>query len=316
MGMHRRDDKIAGQPIRFEQAFDDPDAVIRFIRATAPYQLMAKVHNFSDHLYAALGPQFRFHWAKNGEIHAPGVEPFLNNQRFIDASGTLFRAPVVIPWAMMCNLTCPIATGITHTDLPTFAVATGAVVPDWLRAVMGFSGLFQEWAVPVSSAISWFYRGQGGEFEYWPDGLERAAVVERPPYWNTALVSDNDYMYHRVRSHADPAKYAAMKFGHDTLLQAEGADDWQVIDRDTTVAKLGRDEVRLSILWKALAFPSEQEAARYFDGSSDLDGYHIADIFRADMAARGAKSDRPADALGDKAWQALLEQTYTRSTMQ
>jgi hypothetical protein len=273
------------------------------------------VHNFSEHLYDALGPQFRFHWAKNGEVHDQGVTPFLNNKRFIEASGALFRAPVVIPWSIMCNLSCPIATGITHTDLPTFAVTGGANVPDWLRAVMGFSGLFQEWAVPVSSAISWFYLGTGGEFEYWPDGLDRAPVVEGPPYWNTALVSDNDYMYHRVHRHGDPARYADMKMSHDTLLKTDGDEDWQVADGDKVVARLGRDEVRLSILWKALAFPSDSEAARFLDGSSDLDGDRIADIFHADMAARGITAEPPHDQLADQAWQRLLEKTYTRSVM-
>ena len=61
-----------------------------------------------------------------------------------------------------------------------------------------FSGLFEAWRVVQASAISWFYEGAGGSFDYWPDGLDGPMLSEQPPFGNVALISDNDQLYHRI----------------------------------------------------------------------------------------------------------------------
>ena len=77
----------------------------------------------------------------------------------------IFKAEVVRPVAMMTNLNLPMAGLPPHLDLPFFRGAMNREVPSWMLEPMGYSGLFQDWAVPVASAISWFYDGEGGEFE-------------------------------------------------------------------------------------------------------------------------------------------------------
>ena len=50
---------------------------------------------------------------------------------------------------------------------------------------------------------------EGGEFEYWPEGFDRPSRTERPPYSNSCVIADNEYMYHRVGATGTPAEYWA-----------------------------------------------------------------------------------------------------------
>jgi hypothetical protein len=49
-----------------------------------------------------------------------------------------------------------------------------------------------------AGAVSWFYYGPGGNFEYWPEGFEGSMFMERPPFRNVAIIADNDRMHHRI----------------------------------------------------------------------------------------------------------------------
>ena len=47
--------------------------------------------------------------------------------------------------------------------------------------------------------LLWFNGvGEGGEFEYWPQGMDKPSLSVRPPFFNMALMADNEYTYHRV----------------------------------------------------------------------------------------------------------------------
>ena len=92
--------------------------------------------------------------------------PLFENEIFIQAAKERFRAESVRPVAMMTNSNLPMAGLPPHLDLPFFRGAMNREVPAWMLVPMGYSGLFQEWAVPVASAVTWFYESEGGEFEY------------------------------------------------------------------------------------------------------------------------------------------------------
>ncbi len=36
---------------------------------------------------------------------------------------------------------------------------------------MGTSGLFEPWRIVEVGAVAWFYAGDGGAYDYWPEGL-------------------------------------------------------------------------------------------------------------------------------------------------
>jgi len=96
------------------------------------------------------------------------------------------------------NLNAPLPAGPIHVDVPTFRGVTGEQYPlGWLIA-MGRSELFEHWHIIQAGAVSWFYNGPGGNFEYWPEGRGGTMLREQPPFRNVAIIADNDRMYHRI----------------------------------------------------------------------------------------------------------------------
>ncbi len=182
-------------PVRLDPAFSDPEAVVDLIEKGSPYKTLSAVHKNTGE---TSGGWFRNFWALGGKVVFAGAEPFFHNPEFIAAAQQSFNAEVIRPVAMMTNLNLPAAGLPPHQDLPFFRGAQNREVPSWMLAPMGYSTLFHDWAIPVASAITWFYDGEGGEFEYWPDGFEAPSKTERPPYSNCCVLADNEYMFHRV----------------------------------------------------------------------------------------------------------------------
>ncbi|MCR9212915.1 MAG: hypothetical protein NXI13_04305 [Proteobacteria bacterium] len=299
---------LLAPPVKLDPAFDDPDGILDLIRRGSPYKTLSAVHRNVGETSAGW---FRNFWALGGKVVFDGAEPFFYNERFIEAAKTSFNAEVIRPLAMMTNLNLPAPSSPCHLDLPFFRGANNREVPSWMLDPMGYSGLFHEWAIPVASAITWFYDGEGGDFEYWPRGLDAPSVTESPPFSNSCVLADNEYMYHRVGSvgpEKDQQTYEAI--GYDAKLELMEDQRWQVNEDGKTLASFDFDEVRISILWKAYCFKNEAMAESYDDHSNDLSTDLIADIFCDDLTKRGHKVSRPSDFATDAAWKELITTVY------
>lgn len=296
-------------PTRLERAFADPEAVLALVRAGAPYRTQEAVHRHPG--VSRTGGWFRNFWALGGKVVFEGAAPFLHNPIFLEAARESFGAEVVRPVAMMTNLNLPMAGLPPHLDLPFFRGAMNREVPAWLLAPMGYSGLFHEWAVPVASAITWFYDGEGGEFEYWPEGLGAPSRTERPPYANRAVMADNEYMWHRVGPLGREAEHVpADGVPFEAVLALGEGGRWEVRHEGRVLSDWDFGAVRVSVLWKAYCFGTEAEAAAYDSGEGRLTPERIVELFLADLKARGEDAARPEDPFGDAAFKARLERVY------
>src|SRR5207248_7959988 len=104
---------------------------------------------------------------------------------------------VVVPAIVYANILLPGQELAVHTDVPEFRGANRKVVPQWLLVVMHHAGLFDEWRMPIATAIAYFGEGRGGELAYYPDGPEAPAATY-PPRHNTAVVLGTDSVFHGV----------------------------------------------------------------------------------------------------------------------
>lgn len=304
-----RSQAMLAPPVRLDRAFDDPDAVLALIDKGAPYKTLAAVHRHPHETMT--GGWFRNFWALGGKVVFDGAEPFFHNPNFIAAARLSFRAEVIRPVAMMTNLNLPAAALPAHLDLPFFRGLTNREVPSWMLAPMGYSGLFHEWAIPVASAITWFYDGEGGEFEYWPDGPDAPSRVERPPYSNRCVVADNEYMLHRVGATGRPEEYwSEASVPYEALLHRAGDGAWSMRLGDEELARFPVGKVRLSVLWKAYCFATEAMAASFDDHSHDLTPERVTELFCADLRARGERFQEPDDIADDPAWKETLTRVY------
>lgn len=296
-----RPSAMQSQPVFMDPVFDDPDDAMRQIRDAGPFQALLAYHGGTvDSAYDM--PMFR---------HAMTSDAFLHNPNWIEAAKRSFGAGIVEPARCLLNLYAPTEELSAHTDLPTYRGFTPSAETRHLLMAMINSQLFFDWMVPFASGLAWFWRGEGGAFLYWADGKDAPPQVLRPPFWNCGLMSDNEAMFHAVSavgSAAERARYTAMIKRSDTM-HAVGEADWEITGETHPPARLGPDEVRISLLWRARVFRDEAHRDSFEDSAWDLTPERIAEVFVADLAQRGERFEEPSDPL-DEAWQEFLAEAY------
>ena len=303
----RRSTAMLAPPVKLARAFNNPDQIVSLIEQGEPYKTITAVQKNPPN--ECTPGWFRNFWALGGKVLFEGAEEAFNNPNFIEAAKQSFQAEIIEPLAMMTNLNVPAPESPVHLDLPFFRGAHQRELPAWMLAPMGYSGLFQEWAIPVASAISWFYEGAGGDFEYWPNGLDQPSALVSPPYSNTSVVADNEYMYHRVGQMGSEDRYLKDGISSEALLHRASAG-WEIRLGDELVKGYRDDEVRISILWKAFCFKDQKAADAFRDPALNLTPTMVVDLFNADMKKNGISFKEPDDIATDKQWMSVILEHY------
>ena len=308
-------------PVVLDGVLDDPGLAGRLARANGPYLPVqryfanaAEMNALSDTRQGdgarmIVGPVFRGDWAHDAPL-VDGLAPIFENPRFVAAARRIFGASVVRPQLVYANLSLPMLCGDGgHTDIPAFRGIDRTSHPVWLLVTMGRSGLFEPWRIGIATAVAWFYAGRGGEFTYWPDGPD-AAPLTRPAATNTAVVGDNDVMFHRVESIGGPDDDMPRDLTLDSRLEPDGASGWQVVDGDRVLGRYRNDQLRISVSWKAQVCAAADAARAYDEHADDLTFDRVLDGFRDDFATRGASLEIPDDPLHDPAFVRTLTRAY------
>lgn len=307
-------------PVVLDEAVEDPALVSSLIDAHQPYWPVQRYFANSAE-YAALSgqaeptqmiiaPVFRGNWATDGEP-LEGVRPILDSERFTSAARQLFGAEIVRPTTVYVNLTwqLPFPQWAGHTDVPAFRGFDRTTYPITFLTIMGLSGLFEDVRVKVATAVAWFYDGPDGGFEYWPQGSGEASVRHEGAIDNTAIVADNDFMWHRVRP------TGRVEDGMVTLSRAAELvrlddEQWVIRDDGADRAVFPREKLRVSLSWKALAFADDADRRRHDDHTADIELSEVLQRFSDDFARRGEQLDIPADPVADPEFVRRLNAAY------
>lgn len=234
---------------------------------------------------AARTNYFREEYAYGARPLIDGIEPFLFHEGFLGAARQVHGRQVIEPAIVYANLMIPGQELVVHTDVPEFRGVNRKAHPQWLLVAMRHSGLFEEWRMPIATAVAWFHEAYGGRFVYWPDGAHAPSSV-RAVTADSALVLDTDTVFHGVEPVDSPdGDIASLDVG--MTLEFVGDRRWAVRDDDRRVAEYGWDELRFSVSWKAYCFvdAAERDAWRGHTGDLDLD-MTIARLVE-DLRARG-----------------------------
>jgi hypothetical protein len=262
-----------GLPQRFDAAFNFVKTGGRFGRAEG-FEVLAARTNY-----------FRETYAYGDEVRAPGIEPFLHHEGFVEAARAIHGRPIVVPAIVYANLLVPGQELAVHTDVPEFRGANRKVHPQWLLVVMHHSGLFDAWRMPVATAVSWFHDARGGAFAFYPDGAESAPIAH-PVHFNTAVILDTDSVFHGVdRVEQTSEEMPMLRPG--MRLVALGGGGWSVREGEETVSRYRWEEMRFSVSWKAYCFADEADRRRWREASDDLATDFILDTLDADLRRRG-----------------------------
>jgi hypothetical protein len=300
------------KPMRIEPAFDDPGQIRAMFERYAPYRALATYapEGIKDETHEAkkpVVPWFRGDWALSGEPLVEGAELILHNRRYVEAAKSAFGTSFVNPEFVAVNINGPMPAGNTHVDNPSFYGATRVGYPLPLLRVMGSSGLFDAWRVVRASTLTWFYEGTGGNFDYWPEGLEGPMLSERSPFGNVALCADTDRMYHRIGPIGDPDAVSP-RMSAAAQIHSNGDDNWSILENGEVRAIYPSHAIRFSVLWKA----------EIRDGESRPDNLtldRIMTILTADLRSRSMDLQVPSDPLTDTAWMLLLQRIYADPTL-
>jgi hypothetical protein len=308
-------------PVVLDEAVDDPVLVRHLIDTHQPYWPVQRYFANSAE-YAALSgqaepeqmiiaPVFRGNWATDGVV-LEGVQPLLDSERFTGAARELFGAEIVRPTTVYVNLTwqLPFPQGAGHTDVPAFRGFDRSAQPITLLTIMGLSGLFEDVRVKVATAVAWFYNGEDGGFEYWPRGSSAASVLHEGTIDNTAIVADNDFMWHRVRPTGN-VEDGMVTLGQDAELVRRDAGTWAITDDGADKASFPTEKMRVSLSWKAMVFDNAADQRRYDEHTDDIDLTEILRRFAADFASRGETLVIPAgDPVSDPDFVRTLKSAY------
>jgi hypothetical protein len=315
------DDRTSLPPIFIDRVLDDPELFRELIEQHSPYWPVQR-YFANDAEYRAnsgsgrkmiIAPNFRGDWAYDSPL-VDGVECLLEHAEFTQAAAKMFDTPLVRPQIVYTNLTwqLPFDQGGGHTDVPAFRGVERTDYPIWILNAMGHSRLFEPERVQIATAVAWFYRGSDGGFTYWPDGPDRPPKVHEGNIFNTAVVGDNDRMYHRVRPVGARDKGFLMGMTLDTRLEHNGGDSWIIADGNERRAELGYDDLRISVSWKAQVFSDERKREIYDEHLDDLCINDVFDRFYADLDARDIPFTRSASPIDDPELVDLLARTYVQ----
>ena len=154
--------------------FQRHDAVMNFLKTGGRFGRHDSIE--------ALGARtnyFRETYAYGDEVRIDGIEPFLRYEGFVEAARAIHGRPVVEPAIVYANLLVPGQELAVHTDVPEFRGANRKLYPQWLMVVMHHSGLFDEYRMPIATAVGWFNDRHGGEFAFYPQGGGRPGRDDR-----------------------------------------------------------------------------------------------------------------------------------------
>ncbi|MFP3901612.1 MAG: hypothetical protein ACLFXM_12215 [Acidimicrobiia bacterium] len=309
-------------PVLLDRAVDDPELVDQLVDRHQPYWPVQR-YIATGAEYATLSgdrgatelpvaPVFRGDWAVDGRP-LPGVEPVLASPRFAAAARQVFGGEIVRPTTVYVNLTwqLPFPQGAGHTDIPAFRGFDRSEHPVAFLAIMGASGLFEDVRVKIATAVSWFYAGGDGGFEYWPDGPDAPPVVHEGAIHNTAVVADNDVLWHRVRPTGRPED-GMVAMGLDSELVRLDGDTWGIVEDGRELARFPREKLRVSLSWKAIVFDDEADRRRHDDHSDDIDLPEVIARFETDLRHRGVDLHLPEDPRRDPTVLRTLQDVYVR----
>ena len=233
---------------------------------------------------------FRETYAYGEDVRAPGIEPFLHHEGFVEAARALHGRDVIVPAIVYANLLLPGQELAVHTDVPEFRGANRLRLPQWLMVVMHHSGRFADWRMPIATGVAYFGTAVEGAFAYYPDGVDGPAVA-LAVHHDTAVLLDTDTVFHGVdRVGTDGVKVPAL--GPNPSLTYAGDGRWS-LDADEP-ATFAWDDLRFSVSWKAYCFADEAERRAWVDHADDLTLEVILDRLEADLRERGLlDGDRP-----------------------
>ncbi|GAB3272676.1 hypothetical protein [Parahaliea aestuarii] len=309
---------------------DQLQRLLGVMRDNGPWQLIIAQHFASaEELLATLSggapdggglsldmfltPTFRGFLANYSAALYPEIQDCFYNERFLDMAKDYWGAKYAKPQMMLFNVNGPCGNlDPGHLDSPSFRGVRYENSPTWLCAVMGKSGLFQDYLIKMAQVITWFSHCPDSGFTYWPNGPLEAPQRLMPPIYNRGVVVQNEMMFHRGEANGPVDQQRPKGLGFDTLFSGDPNDpnQWLLKNGDEVIARHTTDELRFLVHWSAEVFADFDELKKNMDGTDDLTQEKAIEMMIDDVRSQGIEIETPTDPLHDGAFIAQLNAAY------
>lgn len=300
----------AEPPILLRDVIADPAQVVALLERNAPYAPLGGWYRPGvDQDLAASPLWFQKDWV-HAELAVEGSDLFQRNERYHEAARRFWNAELILPHSLYVNVMVAIdRCGPAHTDNPKFRGRERKNTPMWLLRTMLWSQLFARWEVVQATAIWWLNDVEEGGLLYWADGPNEPPHRHVGAMANTALLGDNHHMFHQVERVGPLDQGTRLVTQRAELAPAaDGRGAWAVRDRGVEVFRAPLERYRVSVLWKADVYSSEQERRAVARDTLTLED--VARIFDRDLRSRREEIHFDLERLGDPAFQRALQAVY------
>jgi hypothetical protein len=306
--------QFAEAPVLMQGVMDDPADVVGLLERNAPYTPLGGWYRPG----LDPGQPSSSLWFQNDWVHADyaaqGSELFMEHEAYHAEARRFYDAEVILPHSLYVNMMVALPeSGPPHTDNPKFRGRERKNTPMWLLRTMLWSGLFERWEIVQATSIWWLNDTEQGGLSYWADGPDKPPHRHVGNMANTALLGDNHRMFHQVEPvgpfDGEPRLVTAKA---ELAPVGAGSGDWAIRDRGEEVFRAPLDGYRVSVLWKADVYSTEQERQRVAGDTLSLEG--VAEVFDRDLEARGEKLRLDLARLEDPALAAALAAIYPEAT--
>lgn len=263
-----------------------------------------------------LAPMFHGYLAKNCAVLDPLVTEAFYNPKLMGWARDYFDAEIVMPRQMHYNFGPPQPSADPgHFDSTSYRGMDSTNAPVWFLAAMTNSRLFRDYKISLAAVVTWFWRSSDkGGFTYWPDGAHNPPKRIPAPFWNTAVVAENENMYHRGETIGTPDQWGMIKgLTFDSVIEGDpaGPDQWRVRNGDEVIGRLRTEDIRWLFHWTAECYPTYEDFRIRADHVDDLSPQLAVDIFMRDLKTKGVAVSTPTDPFNDDAFKAALLGTYS-----
>jgi hypothetical protein len=231
------------------------------------------------------------------KLDTPAIQNLFNDPKYIAKASEGCRGRSVFdPIQLNLILMLPGQELPMHWDVPWLWGATRFDLPQWLLVVMEQSGLWQGRSIPQIQGVSWLHDakdGDGGDFFFYPRGAAGESQTV-PAKRNSAIVLDGCRAIHGVRRFKPAHKVPPMSRRVSSELRHLEGNKWELVSNGTQMATYTTSDFRMSLVWRARCFESEEEKARWHNDQTFPDGKthklelpEVLDTLEADLRKRG-----------------------------
>ena len=225
---------------------------------------------------------------------------------------------VLDPFQFNFIVQLPGQTVALHVDAVYFWGASRFQFPQWLLAVMQFSGLFQEEFIDQVQVVGYFHEwnnteSRSGDFVYWQENV--AEPLHIAPYARSGSVVDGSKVVHAGSLYRPGERPPRLDKSQHNSLHYIGDDKWELRAEGKNLKTYVTDDLRWTIVYRARCFRSDEEVEKYHNMKDEemmkLDT--ILARFADDLSKRGLVTSPKAGLEMDRLeFSELLLDTYVK----